>query len=306
MILQMDIKKELSEMLGKGGFKGKVVFDEPMSRHTSLGIGGPADAFIAPEDLQSLSYVVSEASKSGIDVITLGKGTNVLVGDRGIRGAVISLDRFKSMDVCERKVEVQAGAGLAGLLSLCMDNGLAGLEGLYGIPGTVGGAIKGNAGSFGSEIKDALISAIVMDKNGNLECLSADGLGLSYRASSVEDGMTIVSAIFEFQADKPEDVSARMRDYNDRKKAMQPVSERTAGCVFKNPDGLSAGILIDEAGLKGRRVGGAVVSALHANFFVNSGNAKAVDFIGLMETVAEVVRSRFGVKLVPEIRIIGC
>jgi len=297
-------------MFSDGIFKGEVKFMEPMKNHTSLRIGGPADVFAMPQDVFSLINMHTALKRNKIPVFPLGGGTNILVRDRGIEGVVVSSRSFRRIGVVSRDsshlyVTVEAGALLQRLVHYTKENGYSGIEGLAGIPGTVGGAISGNAGAFGCEIKDVLVSVEIMDTEGKIEKVKADQIAFRYRSSGILPGEFILSAEIKLTAGNTEEVSSRIENFLKIKKEKQPIWEASAGCVYKNPSGLSAGKLIDEAGCKGMSVGDVEVCNLHANFFVNKGGANASDFIVLMEKVADRVKGKFGILLEPEIKIVG-
>lgn len=293
-----------------GGYQGYIGFNISMAENTSLGIGGRADVFMTPDDPLSMRNLVSMLKKKGIPYMTLGRGSNILVRDGGIDGVVISMNMFSRVEVLKEgnsSVELfaEAGVPLQKLVNFCREQGYAGLEGLTGIPGTVGGAICGNAGSYGCEMKDVVVSAAIMDVDGRLDRFKGEGLGFSYRHSDIQLTDIVLSANLKMRRDDKEAVAARTEQFFNDKKAAQPVSARSAGCVFRNPEGGSAGRLIDEAGCKGMRVGDIEVSPLHANFFVNRGEGTAADYIELMEKVSSAVRRSFGIELEPEIRLVG-
>jgi UDP-N-acetylmuramate dehydrogenase len=303
------LEERSREIFSESLFKGEVRFSEPMSNHTSLRIGGCADIFIKPEDLSSLQRLRANLKKNQVPFFAMGGGTNILVREGGVDGAVVSFGYFKNIDVSSEdadsvKLYVEAGTPLRRLVSFSSEKGYSGIEGLAGIPGTVGGAICGNAGAFGYEMKDVLLSVTVMVAGG-IEVLDAGKMVFEYRSSSIRPDEMILGAEVYLKKDSKENVSAKVDDFLKRKRERQPIGEPSAGCVFKNPPGLSAGKLIDEAGCKGMRMGNVEVSGIHANFFVNRGGAKAFDFIRLMEQVAHKVAEKFGVVLEPEIRIIG-
>ena len=240
----------------------------------------------------------------------LGGGTNILVRDGGIEGTVISFRSLRKIEPVKEDDEnvylfVRAGALLQRLVNFSKENGYSGLEGLVGIPGTVGGAICGNAGAFGYEMKDILVSVEIMDSEGKIDTFKAEGIAFGYRSSGISQNELLLSAEIKLRKDKKEDISARIEDFLKIKREKQPVWEHSAGCVFKNPPGSSAGKLIDEAGCKSMRIGDVEVSAVHANFFINKGKASAADFIMLIEEVAARVKERSNVVLEPEIRIVG-
>ncbi|GAB4483083.1 MAG: UDP-N-acetylmuramate dehydrogenase [Thermodesulfovibrionales bacterium] len=293
-----------------GYYKGEAGFCVPMSGQTYLGIGGPADVIVSPEDPLSVKNIMLISRRNGYPVCTLGGGTNILVRDGGIEGVIVKLSQFRRIEVISQDetdvtIFVEAGAGLQRLVAFCRDGGYAGVEGLAGIPGTVGGAICGNAGSFGFEIRDVIESVVIMNSDAELNRYGAEDLGFGYRHADIAAGDVVLSANLKVKRDDPEAVAARTAGFLERKKASQPVAERSAGCVFRNPVGLSAGKLIDEAGCKGMRAGGIEVSSVHANFFVNRGGGTAADYLRLMEDVALVVEKKHGVRLEPEITIIG-
>lgn len=299
-------KEDLETIFKSGGFRGDVLYREPLSKHTSLRIGGPADAFIVPSDMDSLKYILKSSYKAGLPIIVLGGGTNVLISDDGVRAIVISLSEFNEISLDGTVLRVGAGVGLQGLVNHAGKNGLSGIEGLSGIPGTVGGAVAGNAGSFGTEIKDVLTEVSIVGKDGVVGIMSAEALGLEYRKANIPEGSVIVDAILRLKKDEPKEVLRRITEYLRQKKTTQPIGERSAGCVFKNPKGVSAGKLIEEAGCKGLRYAGVEVSPVHANFFIAKGRARAEDFLRLMDVVSKRVKDAFGIVLEPEIKTIGC
>jgi UDP-N-acetylmuramate dehydrogenase len=294
----------------RGVCEGDVGFDVPMSEHTGPSIGGPADVFLMPAEPLSVRNLMVVLKNKGVPFITMGGGTNVLVRDGGIEGVVISLRNFKRIEVLkegntEAELFVEAGVPLQKYVNFCKERGYSGAEGLTGIPGTIGGAICGNAGSYGAEMKDAVVSAAIMDSGGRLDRFKAESLGFGYRRSGIRDTDIVLSANMRLRRGDKEVVAAMTDKFFSEKKTSQPISERSAGCVFKNPPDASAGRLIDEAGCKGMKVGGIEVSALHANFFVNKGGGTASQYLELMERVSEIVRKKYGVALEPEIRVVG-
>jgi UDP-N-acetylmuramate dehydrogenase len=300
----------LEEIFSEISFEGDMRFVEPMMKHTSLRIGGPADVFAIPQDIPSLKNMLIILKRQGIPFLPLGSGTNVLIRDEGIEGVVLSLMYFRKIDIMsedERNVNVyvEAGTPLQRLVQFSKEKGYSGIEGLAGIPGSVGGAICGNAGAFGYEMKDVLSFVLMMDAEGYIKKLKAEDIEFGYRRSSIPLDELLLSAEIVLRKDKKENVSSRIENFLKMKWESQPISEPSAGCVFKNLSGLSAGRLIDEAGCKGMRVGDVEVSSVHANFFVNKGKARASDFIKLMENVKSRVKETSGIELEPEIRIVG-
>jgi UDP-N-acetylmuramate dehydrogenase len=293
-----------------GYYKGKVEFNAPMRGHTSLAIGGPADIVVSPEDPVSVKNIVMLLSRLNVRFVALGGGTNILVTDRGIEGVVVKLGAFSRVEIINEEdaraeLFVEAGAMLQKIVNLCRDRGYTGMEGLTGIPGTVGGAICGNAGSCGSEMKDVLASVVLLHSDGTLDRVGVEDLDFGYRKSGVGGTDIVLSANITLRRDDTDAVTLRTENCFKQKKAAQPVSGRSAGCVFKNPAGMSAGRLIDEAGCKSMRIGDIEVSGIHANFFVNLGKGTAADYLALMDAVSARVKERSGVILEPEIRIIG-
>lgn len=287
-----------------------MVFNVSMGGHTSLGIGGIADVFMTPEDPLSMRNLLTVLKKMKIPFFILGKGSNILVRDGGIDGVVISTKTFGRIDLLNESSDkaelfVEAGVPLQKLANFCSERGYSGIEGLTGIPGTVGGAICGNAGSYGCEMKDVVVSAALMDADGRLDRFKAEGLGFRYRGSGIPPTDIVLSANLRFRRDEKEAVSERTGRFFKEKIISQPVSERSAGCVFRNTEGYSAGRLIDEAGCKGMRIGDIEVSPVHANFFVNRGRGTASDYLKLMEDISSIVNKKLGIQLEPEIRVVG-
>lgn len=302
--------KRLKELISEVPFEGKVRFMEPMMSHTSLRIGGPADVFAIPQDTVSIRNMLVYLKSKKIPFFPLGSGTNILVKDGGIEGVVIALKSFKRIKVLSNEdefvaVNVEAGTPLQVLVAFTKDKGYSGIEGLAGIPGSFGGAVCGNAGAFGYEIKDVVISVSLIDTEGRIKTARAEDIEFGYRRSSISSTELLLAAELRLRKDKKEDVSLRIKNFMEMKWRRQPLSEPSAGCVFKNPHGLSAGKMIEEAGCTGMRIGDVEVSSIHANFFINKGNARAFDFCKLMEKVIQRVKERFGIILEPEIKIVG-
>jgi UDP-N-acetylmuramate dehydrogenase len=302
--------QELKDIFPASLFEGEVRFMEPMRSHTSLRIGGSADIFIAPHGLSSLMEIYKHLRKNGIPAFPLGSGTNLLVRDGGIEGAVISLASFRRIGILKQDSEhvhlaVEAGALLQRVVRYSVENGYSGMEGLAGIPGTIGGAICGNSGARGYEMKDVLVLVEVLDRTGSIKRIDAGNISFGYRSSGILPDELILDGELKLVVSDSKVVSEKIKNFLRMRRESQPIWERTAGCVFKNPPGLSAGKLIDEAGCKGMRIGEIEVSTLHANFFVNKGAGTSSDFVRLMEEVSLRVRERHGVVLEPEIRIVG-
>lgn len=305
-----DILKEMDALravFDSEDFSGKVFYRTLMSRHTSLGIGGPADVFVVPSDIKSLSHIVVAAQQVGMPFVPVGGGTNILVRDKGIRGIVLclsGLDRISNEG--SGKIRADAGVQLQKVVSFAKKSSLSGMEGLSGIPGTLGGAIAGNAGAFGYEMKDIISDITLMGTDGIITIADVRSIVFDYRRAELPEGSIILSASLQLRPDDLQEISRKTDEYLRQKKATQPIGERSAGCVFKNPSGIPAGRLIDEAGCKGLRVGAVEVSPVHANFFIAKKGATAEDFLRLMDKVARRVKEQFGIVLEPEIRILGC
>lgn len=284
-----------------------VLLNEPMSLHTSFRTGGPAEVFIKAESTENIISAIDIAKKYNKQYIITGNGSNILVKDGGIDGIVINIGNEMSKIKCDgTKIYAQAGAMLSALATAAADEELTGLEFASGIPGTVGGAVFMNAGAYDGEIKDVIEYADVIDSEGNTHRLIKDELELSYRHSVIaEKNMIVVGAMFNLNKGIKKDITDKMADFAKRRRDKQPLNYPSAGSTFKRPEGYFAGKLIEDSGLKGKTVGGAQVSEKHAGFVVNIGNATSSDIITLMEFCIETVYNKFGVKLEPEVRILG-
>jgi UDP-N-acetylmuramate dehydrogenase len=283
---------------------------EPMKNHTSLRIGGPADVFTQPRDTSSLKNLLTILKRKEISYLPFGGGTNVLVKDGGIEGAVISLKSLKRIEMLSKDDEyvhlhAEAGMPLQRLVAFTIEHGYTCIEWLVGIPGLLGGAICGNAGAFGSEIKDVLSCVWLMDAQGMLNRFNKEDIHFGYRKSSISMNEIVVAGELRLKKDTKEVVSSRIKNFLRKKRQRQPISELSAGCVFKNPPGRAAGKLIDEAGCKGMRIGDIEVSNVHANFFINKGQGNASDFLRLMQEVTQRVKECSGIVLEAEIKIVG-
>jgi UDP-N-acetylmuramate dehydrogenase len=268
-------------------------------------VGGPAEALFRPADLDDLAGFLT-ALPADVPVTMIGVGSNLLVRDGGIPGVTIRLGRgFVDIRPDGETVETGAGALDLNVALTAAEAGIAGLEFLSGIPGTVGGGFRTNAGAYGSEFKDALISADALDRRGELHTLMSTEMGLSYRHSDVDPDWIFVQARFKGSAADPVEIGRRMTDIHAAREASQPIRARTGGSTFANPPGHQAWRLIDEAGCRGLTRGAAMVSEKHTNFLINTGNAAAADIEGLGEEVRSRVYERFGVRLEWEIRRIG-
>lgn len=283
-----------------------ILFDEPMSRHTTFKIGGNADMFIRPVNEDELVFAVNTARRYGVPYFICGKGSDLLVSDGGIEGAVICLDKMRGTVIEGNTVTAAAGQSVQSLCSALLNAGLSGLEFAYGIPGTVGGAVYMNAGAYGGEVKDRIVSAVYLDKSGEIKEIKAKDMLLSYRKSIFqENGGVIIRATFSFERGEPEEIRKEMNGYLARRKAKQPLSMPSAGSVFRRPEGNFAGTLIEKSGLKGEKCGGAMVSAKHAGFIVNTGGATSEDVKTLIEKIQKKVYKDSGVQLKREVIYVG-
>lgn len=291
-------------MIAFGGLEEIVREREPLAGHTWFRVGGPAEYFAEPRNQDELAQLVTRCRDEGMPVRLLGGGSNLLVSDDGVAGMVIRLTSgdFDKISVDGEKVTAGGAAKLGHVISTSVAAGLAGLECLVGIPGTIGGALHGNAGGHGGDVGQWADSATVLTRAGELLTRSRDEMNFAYRASSLDE-LAIVSAEFRLERDEPDELTRRMQKQWITKKASQPMAHQSAGCIFKNPRGMSSGMLIDQAGLKGRRVGGAEVSDRHANFIVAAAGTTAADIRKLIDEVKDEVSTRLGVELEEEIEI---
>lgn len=277
-----------------------------MKNYTSFKVGGPAELFLSPEDAGQTAKLVRFCEKEEIPVFVLGKGSNLLVSDRGIKGAVIYTGKQCGISlVNENTVRAQSGASLAQLCTFALENSLSGLEFAYGIPGTVGGAVFMNAGAYGGEMKDVLLNSEYVSTDGTSGELDNEAMELSYRHSAYENGNLVITAasVRLAPADRNE-IKSTMNDILARRKEKQPLEYPSAGSTFKRPEGNFAGALIEQCGLKGVSVGGAQVSEKHAGFIINRGGATAADILSLIKHVQARVKAQTGVSLETEIRLI--
>lgn len=288
-------------------FKGKVLFNVPMSEYTSFRIGGAADVMAFPQDEGDLKDIISFAETKGFPYYILGGGTNLLVRDGGIRGIVINMTEGFSETSWQDDVEAVVGAGvkLPELVNESRERGLSGIEFACGIPGTVGGAVIMNAGAYGGEMKDVVEGIEFIGKKGQKGFMPGSEIGFSYRKTGLPKGIIVTRAHFSFEKSTPDKVASRIKEFKERRKASAAIHYPNAGSVFKNPEGLAAGKLIDDVGLKGERAGGAQVSEVHGNYIVNTGGARAKDVLQLMALMRDRVYSVKGVLLEPEIKVVG-
>ena len=284
----------------------QILQHEPMARRTTFRVGGPAEVLFLPERAEQIVLALDAAREAGSPAVVIGNGSNLLVRDKGIRGLVIVLgEGFSGIRFEGNTVKAQAGVSLAKLAAAAQARGLSGLEFASGIPGTLGGGCAMNAGAYGGQLSDVLIGAEVL-MDGTVKTLSRDGMQMGYRTTRpLREGGIVLSARFALTPDDPEAILCRMRELNARRRDKQPLNWPSAGSTFKRPEGHFAGALIEGAGLKGRRVGGAQVSEKHAGFIVNTGGATAADILTLIGIVQAEVQARSGVWLETEVRVLG-
>lgn len=287
-----------------------VAVGEPMSRHTTFQIGGPADRFAAVETLPQLKALLQALESQGLPYLVLGKGSNLLVSDKGIRGAVLLLSgEFKAVTLLEDGlVRAGAGASLASVCRFVQEHSLTGLEFAWGIPGSVGGAAYMDAGAYGGEMKDVITHVTACLPDGRTVAYSNEEMDFGYRKSKINqqpEPIAITSVTVALTPADEETVRATMREFSARRREKQPLTLPSCGSTFKRPEGRFAGTLIEECGLKGCRVGGCSVSTLHAGFLVNDQQGSACDYLSLIAQVQKTVYEKTGVRLEPEVRIWG-
>lgn len=287
--------------------KEKIYVNEKMEKHTTFRIGGPADYFVMPSDVTDVKAVIELCEQEKVPYYVVGNGSNLLVGDKGFRGVIIQIaGNMNQLQADGEVITAQAGCSLAQIAGKALDEELAGFEFAAGIPGTLGGAVRMNAGAYGGEIKDVLESAVVLTREGKVMELSVSEMEFDYRTSIIErTGWTILGGKIRLHKGKREEIKAVMDDLREKRVSKQPLEYPSAGSTFKRPKGYFAGKLIQDAGLRGFRVGGACVSEKHSGFVINIDHATADDVVSLMEQVDEKVRAQFGVGLEPEVRRIG-
>ncbi len=300
--------------MGKGVYKNLcniagqdfVLRNEPMRRHTTFKIGGPADFYVMP-DWRNIAEVIRFCRKNEVPYLVIGNGSNLLCGDGGVEGVVIEIGkRMSTIEVDEDRVNVRAGALMSAIAAAAAQEGLTGFEFASGIPGSIGGAVVMNAGAYGGEIKDILSDITVLSEEGEVLTIPADELELSYRSSVIpERGWLVLSATIALQKGRKSDINAKMSELKEKRVDKQPLEYPSAGSTFKRPEGYYAGKLIEDAGLRGYSIGGAQVSEKHCGFIISRDNATAADVRALIEHVQAVVKEKFGVTLEPEVKFVG-
>ena len=285
----------------------RILVDEPMKKHTTFRLGGPADYFLSPSDSAQIKEIIDICREKEISWFILGNGSNLLVSDEGYHGVVIQI--YKNMNqvtVDGTRIYAQAGALLSTVSKKAMEEGLTGMEFASGIPGTLGGAAVMNAGAYGGEMKDILVSVTVMTDEGEQKVLKAEELNLGYRTSIIKGrGYIVLDVVLQLQVGDRDTIRNRMEELKVQRVTKQPLEYPSAGSTFKRPEGYFAGKLIEDAGLRGYRVGGAQVSEKHCGFVINTGDATTSDVVQLIHDVQNIIWNKFKVKLEPEIKFLG-
>ncbi len=306
MIMDTQIRQDIAAIVA-----GEVLFDEPMSAHTSMGVGGRADVLVSPRNGGSLKTLLSFLLEAGIPFLPIGNGTNLIVRDGGYRGVLISVKALRKLvvtgtdDAGGVRLHAQAGVSCSELVDFSIRKSLAGMEFCAGIPGSIGGGVRMNAGAWGREMKDVVTSVFLINGTAKEREIRRDDLLFSYRNLALPDGAIITGADFYLNPGDGEGIRERIEQIIATRKKRHPLTYRSAGSVFKNPSVSPAGKLIEEVGLKGFRIGGAEVSEKHGNFIVNRGGATAADVIALIEMVRDRVRDEREITLEMELQIIG-
>lgn len=293
---------ELENIMAGSG----IFMEEPMKKHTTFRVGGPADVLVQPDET-ALAAILALCRQYHVPYSFIGNGSNLLVGDKGIRGVVIEMtEPMGNIEVQGTRITAQAGAMLSKIANTAASNGLGGMEFAAGIPGSVGGAVVMNAGAYGGEMKDIIERVYVLDENGAQLELDRDALDLGYRHSCIPDKKYIVTkVVLELVPRNEAEIRSEMKELNEKRAEKQPLQYPSAGSTFKRPEGYFAGKLIMDAGLRGYQVGGAQVSEKHCGFVINKGDATAADICQLMRDVSDKVQAQFGVVLEPEVKMIG-
>ena len=305
------LSEKVTEFIGKLGKVSKMTIGADMSREVTFRAGGTAAVLVEPSNIEELSEILKLIHQINVPFFIMGNGSNLLVKDQGFNGVIVKISgqAFDFIDISSDETTVTVGSGvLMGKLSRFLtEHSLSGFEFASGIPGTIGGAVFMNAGAYGGEIKNVLISAKMLAKNGErVYTLTNEELGFSYRNSVLQQtGDVVLEATFKFEKGNKEEIKEKIKDFTAQRREKQPINYPSAGSTFKSPEGYFAAKLIQDAGLKGFSVGGAEVSTLHSGFVINKGGAKASDILDVMEHVKTVIKKEYGVELEPEVRILG-
>ena len=301
--MKKEIREKFCELLGKD----KVLFEEPMSSHTTFRIGGPAEVFLMPESYEQIRSALALCREEGVPYFVLGNGSNLLVSDSGYRGVIIQMDRnMGDIELKGTEIRACAGALLSSVAAAARKASLTGFEFAGGIPGTLGGAVVMNAGAYGGEMKDVLREVTVMTKEGDIRVIPSDRLELGYRTSIIKKtGYLVLEAVISLEKGAPQAIQEKTKELASKRTEKQPLDYPSAGSTFKRPEGYFAGKLIMDSGLRGFRVGGAQVSEKHCGFVINTGGATAKDVKELMDHVIRTVKENYNITLEPEVKFLG-
>ena len=301
--MKKEIREKFCELLGKD----KVLFEEPMSSHTTFRIGGPAEVFLMPESYEQIRSALALCREEGVPYFVLGNGSNLLVSDSGYRGVIIQMDRnMGDIELKGTEIRACAGALLSSVAAAARKASLTGFEFAGGIPGTLGGAVVMNAGAYGGEMKDVLREVTVMTKEGDIRVIPSDRLELGYRTSIIKKtGYLVLEAVISLEKGDPQAIQEKTKELASKRTEKQPLDYPSAGSTFKRPEGYFAGKLIMDSGLRGFRVGGAQVSEKHCGFVINTGGATAKDVKELMDHVIRTVKENYNITLEPEVKLLG-
>lgn len=285
----------------------RIFYQEPLSRHTTFKVGGPADILVCPESVTEIQRLIGYCREKNLSYTIVGLGSNLLVRDKGYRGMVIKLGHsLRGLYITGEEIMAEAGIRLSELSKKAAAQHLSGLEFAEGIPGSLGGAVVMNAGAYNGEMRQVLVAASAIDGEGNLRTFPAEELQFGYRTSLFQKGdWVVVSALLKLESGRREEIESRMREFARHRREKQPLDMPSAGSTFKRPPGVYVGPLLEKMGLKGYRLGGAEVSAKHAGFIVNTGQATAQEIIDLISYIQQRARDEYHLHLEPEIRIIG-
>ncbi|WP_305768143.1 UDP-N-acetylmuramate dehydrogenase [Candidatus Epulonipiscium viviparus] len=298
--------KELIEQLTLFLKPKQIKIDEFLNKYTSFKIGGPARVLVKPAGMDEIARIINVCKSRNVKYYILGRGTNILANDKGYDGVIILLsENFSEVSISGNVITAAAGAKLSNVAQLARENALTGFEFAHGIPGTIGGAVAMNAGAYDGEMKDVVVTAVVLMPNGEQKTLSNEELELGYRTSViVKEGLVVLSAAIELKKASKDEISNKMKDFGQRRRDKQPLNYPSAGSTFKRPTGYFAGKLIEDANLSGFRIGDAMVSDKHCGFVINVGNATFEDVTKLIEEVKKRVFEKFGVMLEEEVKIL--
>lgn len=284
-----------------------VIIDEPMKKHTSFKVGGPADLIVFPENFNVLSGIIKKCNRCNIPFFVLGNGTNLIVREKGIRGVVIKInDKLNKLTVDGEIITAEAGILLSEISKIALEHQLSGFEFASGIPGTLGGAVTMNAGAYGGEMKDVIIRTEYLDATGDLKVISGEEHKFGHRTSFIQEkkGVVLRSQI-KLNSGKKDEIKSLIDELDKKRADKQPLEMPSAGSVFKRPEGFFAGKLVEDCGLRGYKIGGAEVSTKHCGFIVNAGDATCEDILKLIKYIQIKVKEKFGVELQTEVRIVG-